>query len=141
MKIVMAFGAFDGIHTGHLHYLKQAKKSGRLIVAIARDKSKWKFSRRYGLPEKERAHLVKELNIADKVVLGGEKDAFEKIIKIKPDIIAISAYTPVNKTNLEYDLKKRGLKTKVKIIKAYKPKIYNEHFKINPKNLLGLPRK
>lgn len=128
-KVVMAFGAFDGIHTGHIHYLKAAKKlGGKLIVAIARDKAPWKFTPHYHLPESERKKLIEELGIADEVVLGGLKNAFEKIQKIKPDVIAISNYTPVDKTILQHELKQRKLNTKVVLISAYKKGIYDKFF-------------
>ncbi|RJQ21804.1 FAD synthase [Candidatus Woesearchaeota archaeon] len=128
-KIVMAFGAFDGVHTGHIHYLKTAKKLGtKLIVAIARDKAPWKFSPHYHLPENERKKLIEELGIADKVVLGGITSAFEKIEQIKPDLIAISSYTPVDNKILQDELKKRGLHTKVVQIKPYKKHLFDKFF-------------
>ncbi|MEE9489142.1 MAG: adenylyltransferase/cytidyltransferase family protein, partial [Thermoplasmata archaeon] len=38
MVRVMASGVFDLLHTGHLHYLEEAKKLGdELIVVVARD--------------------------------------------------------------------------------------------------------
>lgn len=131
-KVVMAFGAFDGIHTGHLNYLKTAKKLGDvLVVAIARDNAPWKFTPRYHLPENERKKLIEELHIADEVVLGGMKNAFEKIEKIKPDVIAISSYTPVDATILQHELKRRKLAAKVVKIPPYKKAIYDKYFAIS----------
>ena len=107
-KVVMAFGAFDGVHSGHIHYLKGAKGLGDyLIVSIARDKSEWKFPRKYNLPELERKKLVEDLGIADKVILGSIKNALDKILKIKPDIIAITSYHPVDKKLLESELREK----------------------------------
>ncbi|MFH1181685.1 MAG: adenylyltransferase/cytidyltransferase family protein, partial [Candidatus Woesearchaeota archaeon] len=36
MATVMVFGTFDILHRGHEHFLRQAKKHGRLIVVVAR---------------------------------------------------------------------------------------------------------
>lgn len=130
-KNVMAFGAFDGIHTGHIYYLEEAKKLGNdLIVAIARDKAVWKFPKKYELPENERKKLIEKLNIADKVILGSTTYALEKVVDENPDIIAITPYHPVDESVLQEDLKKEGLKTKVIVIKKYNPEIYDKHFEI-----------
>lgn len=132
---VLIFGAFDGIHAGHLYYLRESKKLGtKLIVSIARDHSNWKFTPKYNLPENERADLIKELKIADQVILGSKTDALDKIKEIKPDIIAITPYQPIDKALLEKDLISMGLKTKVVLLKPYKPEIYAPLFR--PKNPL-----
>ena len=142
-KVVMAFGAFDGIHTGHIHYLKSAKKLGDiLVVAIARDNAPWKFTPHYHLPENERKKLIEELHIANEVILGGLKSAFEKIEKIKPDVIAISHYTPVDATILQHELKQRKLGAKVVRIPAYKKGIFDRFFAtahIEGARKMGLP--
>ncbi len=145
-KVVMAFGAFDGIHSGHLYYLNKAKKLGNyFVVAIARDKTLWKFLRRYKLNEKERKLLVESIGIADKVVLGSKTNALERVKELKPDIIVITPYNPVNPQLLQMDLKRIGLKTKVVSLKKYLPKTYDLIFKINKKltkkELLGLSPK
>lgn len=130
-KVVMAFGAFDGIHAGHLYYLNESKKLGEyLIVVLARDKSKWKFKKNYGFNEKQRKKLVEQLHIADKVILGSQTNALEKVKKIKPDIIAITKYHPISADILKIDLEKAHLKIKVTMIPIFKPEIYDVLFKI-----------
>ncbi len=139
----MAFGAFDSVHSGHIHYLKGAKGLGDYLIAhIARDKSEWKFPRKYNLPELERKKLVEDLGIADKVILGSIKNALDKILEIKPDIIAITSYHPVNKKLLEAVLREKGLKTKVVNVGIYKKYLYDElYLKRFPrkKKLMGIP--
>lgn len=142
----MAFGAFDGIHTGHIYYLKEAKKLGDyLIVGIGRDNAHWKFPRKYQLSERERKKLVQELGIADEVHLGSTKDSLANVKKIKPDVIAITPYHPVDKRLLQMDLLKRGLKTKVVCIKLYKRNFYDPIFRLRThltrEDLMGLPPK
>lgn len=135
MKIAMAFGAFDGIHLGHLYYLKTSKKYGKLVVAIARDRAEWRPRINYGFAENERKKLVESLGIADKVILGGLKSAFEKIKKENPDYIVITPFHHVDSKLLQMDLKQHGLKTKVVLLPMYKPRIYKSYFGFNERKL------
>jgi len=134
-KKVLAFGAFDGVHLGHLYYLKKAKRYGRLIVVIARDRSEWRPNELYGFSENERKKLVEELKIADKVILGGLKSAFEKIKKENPDYIVITPFHHVDSKLLQMDLKQHGLKTKVVLLPMYKPRIYKSYFGFDERKL------
>ena len=147
-KVVMAFGAFDGVHTGHMHYLKQAKKLGNyLIVVIARDKAEWKFPRSFNLNEQERKKLIEMIGIADNVILGSTRDALERILELRPDIAAITPYHIIDRNGLEAELKEKGVKTKVRTISVYKREFYNVIYGVNiikrkkakKGKLMGLP--
>ncbi len=133
MREVMAFGAFDGIHTGHLHYMRESRKLGdRLVVVIARDESEWKFPRRFDIPELERKRLVESLGIADTVVLGSRTDALERIRERRPAVVAITDYSPIDKEVLQRELRHGGLEAKVVRIKRYRPKIYDRVYGYRP---------
>lgn len=134
-KTAMVFGAFDGIHLGHLYYLKKAKKYGRLIVVISRDRASWRPRLNYGFSEKERKKLVESLGIADKVILGGMKSAFEKIKMMKPDYLVITPFHHVDSKLLRIDLKNYGLDSKVILLPMYKPKIYKKYFGFDKRKL------
>ncbi len=123
-KKVVAFGTFDGLHPGHIYYLKQAKKFGELTVIIARDSTVKKIKRRKTLfNEKERKQMIESLNTVDKAILGKKKESKFKILKkINPDIIALGYDQKPGKKELKKELKKINLKTKIKKIKAWKPK-------------------
>ncbi|MEK7084029.1 MAG: adenylyltransferase/cytidyltransferase family protein, partial [Patescibacteria group bacterium] len=62
MARVLVFGTFDGIHTGHLYFLTQAKKKGRVLtVVIARDETVKQLkqrSPRHG--ENERKKMIRD---------------------------------------------------------------------------------
>lgn len=124
-KRVLAFGTFDGIHPGHIFYLKQAKKLGKeLIVVIARDKTVKKIKgKKPILKEKERQNLIKTLKPVDKAILGFQTGTiFEILKKLKPDIIVLGYDQKPAKKELEKELKKIGIKAEIKRIKSLNPK-------------------
>ncbi len=94
-KVVLASGAFDLLHLGHVKYLEEAKKAGgknsKLIVIVASDKTVEKSKgRKPVMPEENRRALVESLKVVDKAILGNEVFDMGKVIdKIKPDVIAL----------------------------------------------------
>jgi len=94
-RVVLASGAFDLLHYGHVYYLTNAKKAGgenaKLVVIVAKDKTveKLKGSRPI-IPEDERRALVESLKMVDEAILGYENmDLLKVIEKVKPDVIAL----------------------------------------------------
>lgn len=94
-KVVLASGAFDLLHYGHVHYLKTAKKAGgenaKLVVIVARDKTVEKLKgAKPVFPEDQRRALVESLKVVDEAVLGYEDLDMPRVIeKVKPDIVAL----------------------------------------------------
>jgi len=127
MKKVMVFGAFDGLHPGHLNFLEQAKKYGDyLIVVVARDKRIKKIK---GRPpkksEKERLKEIKRQKLVNLALLGQKKNPYQIIKKTRPDVICLGYDQEVFTEDLPRFLKKAGLKTKIYRMKPYKEKIYH----------------
>ena len=94
-KLVLATGAFDLLHFGHLKALEDAKKAGgrdaQLVVLVARDRT---VEKRKGkkpiLPEDQRRVLVESLKPVDRAILGYEELNIGAVIrKLKPDVIAV----------------------------------------------------
>jgi FAD synthetase len=86
---VLAQGAFDIIHPGHIHYLKKsAKKGDKLTVVIARD-SRIKQRKNLIFNEEERKEIIEALESVDKAVLGSEDDIYSTVEKINPDKITL----------------------------------------------------
>lgn len=87
----MVFGAFDGLHPGHLDFFKQAKKYGDyLIVSVGRDINVEKLKGKKPLfDEDERVELIGNLKIVDKAVLGAVHDFYIHIKQNKPDVICL----------------------------------------------------
>jgi FAD synthetase len=130
-KKVMAFGSFDFLHPGHLHYLNKASKFGNyLIVVVARDSSIKAIKGKSPIfSQNERAKLVGSLDMVDRAVVGNKLKKSGDIYKIirqnKPDVIVFGYDQRVNLTNLRAWLKENRMKTKVIRIKsALNPKLY-----------------
>ena len=94
-KTVLASGAFDLLHYGHVYYLTEAKKTGgensRLVVIVAKDRTveRLKGSKPI-IPEDQRRAVVESLKVVDEAILGYEDmDMLMVIEKVKPDVIAL----------------------------------------------------
>jgi FAD synthetase len=106
----MASGVFDLLHTGHLHYLEEARKLGdELIVVVATDSTVRREKHDPITPEEVRRELVDALKPVDKALLGKEGDMFEIVEEIKPDVIALGHDQGHDEEGIRSELKKRGL--------------------------------
>lgn len=125
---ILVFGTFDVLHKGHLNFFKQARVlSARpfLIVSVARDLNVKKI--KGNLPNKnERTRLlkIKKLTLVNKAVLGAKTNYISHILSLKPHIIALGYDQKAYTRNLHRLLKNRGLKVKIRRLKAFKPKKY-----------------
>ena len=119
MVRVLATGTFDLLHPGHLLYLSEARALGdELYVIVARD-SMIKHKPKPIVPEEQRLAMVQALRIVDKAMLGSEKDIFEPLRLIKPDIIALGKNQFFNEKELEAKLAAQGIKAKVIRVQAF----------------------
>lgn len=129
MARVMATGVFDLLHTGHLYYLKEAKKYGNeLIVVVACDETVKKKKHQPILPAEERRKLVEALKPVDKAVIGYEDDFLKIVEEIKPDVIALGYDQHFE--SLEEKLKERGIKAKIVRCGKYEESDLNKTRKI-----------
>ncbi|AKB55422.1 FMN adenylyltransferase, type 3 archaeal [Methanosarcina barkeri 227] len=113
MTRILATGTFDLLHPGHIYFLTQARALGdELFVIVARD-SNVTHKPKPIVPEEQRLEMVSALGIVDKALLGSEKDMFEPLKHIRPDIIALGYDQRFNAENLEEELAKRGLPANV----------------------------
>jgi len=120
MVKVMATGTFDILHLGHIYFLKEAKKLGdTLAVVVATDSTVRKLKHEPVNPEQIRLDLIKELKIVDEAYLGYEKDIYEILKEIKPDIITLGYDQIHDKKTIEKELKKRNINAKVIRLQEY----------------------
>lgn len=123
MRNVMAFGTFDFLHPGHLHYLKKARGLGdRLVVVVARDENVVKVKGKAPLnSESDRLGLVKSLEVVDKAVLGDrEMRSWSVIKRIRPVVIALGYDQWASIVSLRKELAELGLKPRIVRVSAFK---------------------
>ena len=114
MVRVLATGTFEILHPGHLFFLKEAKKLGdELFVIVGRDVNVKKRKRTPIIPEEQRLEMVSALKMVDKAMLGSEKDIYEPLYSVKPDIIALGYDQAFDEEKLERELRARGFHSKV----------------------------
>jgi cytidyltransferase-like protein len=85
-KIVLVTGGFDPIHSGHIEYLKSAKKLGDiLIVGVNSDDWLTRKKGRPFMPITERTTLIENLKMVNHVILFNDNDntAIEAIKNVK----------------------------------------------------------
>jgi FAD synthetase len=127
MKKILCFGTFDGLHPGHISFLRQARKYGDyLVVVIARDKNVKKLKGKYPVQnELERFKNIKKNSLVDEAILGKEEIDYDIIKEINPDVICLGYDQKVD----EKKIKKLYNKKIIRLL-PYKEDIYKSS-KIN----------
>jgi len=99
-KVVVVSGGFDPLHSGHISYLKEARKLGsKLIVAVNSDDWLIRKKGRFFMPQTERAEIVKNLAFVDRVYAnkpeddadGSCKGVLRRLLTTLPDVDLIFA--------------------------------------------------
>lgn len=86
MKIIVVSGGFDPIHSGHIAYLKSAKKLGdKLIVLLNSDEWLRRKKDKEFMPFNERKEIIENLYFVDEV-LGFEDDKIGSVVNGLEDI-------------------------------------------------------
>lgn len=108
MGRVMAQGAFDILHPGHLHYLSESAALGdELYVVIARD-SRIEERKDLFMDEESRRQLIDALEVVDEASLGSEGSIFESVDRIQPDVITVGYDQGYEPAELEAQLAEAG---------------------------------
>jgi len=113
MTRVLATGTFDILHPGHLFYLSQASALGDELYVIVARASMIKHKPTPVLPDAHRLEMVRALRVVDHAVLGSERDIFEPLYEIRPDIIALGFDQCFDLHDLKAELVNRGFDAEV----------------------------
>tara|TARA_B100000315_G_C14071504_1_gene360773 strand:+ start:54 stop:500 length:447 start_codon:yes stop_codon:yes gene_type:complete len=126
MKKVLILGTFDTLHPGHLSLFRQAREHGDyLTVVIARDETIKEVKKREPVfNEEQRKANLEKLGIVKEVVLGNLEDKYKIIEDIKPDVICLGYDQLFFTENLEEELKKRNINSKIIKLNPYKEDVY-----------------
>lgn len=118
----MGFGTFDGLHPGHMYFLRQLSVLGdKLFVVIARDRNvKRTKGKNPHHNEKDRLKAIGKIKSINRVLIGHATDYYHLITKFQPDIIGLG-YD--QKADID-DLQKTFPKIKIVRLKAYEPEKY-----------------
>ncbi len=118
IRVVLAGGAYDVIHLGHLAELEEAKSLGDvLVVVVATDVTAETFKGRKPIfPEEDRRRIVEAMKPVDKAILGYEDVGigYEQVLmEVSPDIVALG----YDQDNLERTVRelinRKGLKVRI----------------------------
>lgn len=105
MKAVLVTGGFDPIHSGHISYIKEAKKLGDvLVVGLNSDDWLTRKKSNFFMNWNERASILNELSCVDSVIAfddsdGSATDAIEKCLE-KYDCVVFANGGDRVKTNI-----------------------------------------
>lgn len=128
MKKVMVFGVFDGVHEGHRHFFREAKKLGDYLIAVVAQDHIVRHikSREPQLNLAERFAHLKEEDGVDEVVIGdADLSVYEVVKQQRPDVIALGYDQSLLKEDLESNRKKFDWPLDLRVISAYEPNIYH----------------
>ena len=91
LRVVLANGAFDMLHVGHVRYLADARARGDvLVVAVNSDLSvkRYKGDDRPIVPESERVEMLSHLWMVDAICLFGEPNLERFLDQLRPEVHA-----------------------------------------------------
>jgi glycerol-3-phosphate cytidylyltransferase-like family protein len=99
-------------------------KRAKLFVVVARDRNAKRLKGKTPFfSEVERKKLLSGLRSVDEVVLGGKRDLFAVLQKVKPDVIVLGFDQRVNESLLKKKIREFGLAARVvRLRSAFKPR-------------------
>jgi FAD synthetase len=91
-KRVLVFGTFDGLHPGHVFFLRKAKAKGdELVVAVARDKhvELLKDKRPDNIESRRRSGVEGQACVSEALLCDQELGKFDILKEVAPDLIVL----------------------------------------------------
>ncbi|AWR97806.1 DUF357 domain-containing protein [Acidianus sulfidivorans JP7] len=113
-KKVFVGGTFDILHPGHIEFLREAARLGKVYVSVARDENSEKIKGRKPInDENQRLEVIKGIKYVYEAFLGDQKDFIKSVEKVKPDIIFLGPDQHVDETKFKEELEKRGIRAEI----------------------------
>ena len=124
----MVFGVFDGLHDGHRHFLREAKRHGDYLIAVVTP-DHIVHQLKGHLPEKDLGDRIEHLlheGLADRVVQGDDElGSWGVVRRHKPSAVAVGYDQDVLKKELERIASDFGLDIEIKSVSAHKPETHH----------------
>ena len=124
----MVFGVFDGVHEGHRHFFREAKKLGDYLIAVVAADEVAKALKRKS-PKKDISERIAEIEQeieVDEVLVGDEEMGSWEIIKrIRPHVVAVGYDQKEMKRDLENSIDNFNWFIEIETISAHKPEKYH----------------
>ena len=146
-KKVIVSGSYDWLHSGHIRFLEEAKKTGglgaRLIVIVASDETVTRLKGRPPvIPDNQRRALVEALKVVDEAVIGFRDLDMEKVLtRVKPDIVAVGHDQGEIEDEVKRVTMQKRLKIRVERIGRFGPNDLNSSSKIKRRIVEGLGKR
>lgn len=100
-SLVLAGGCFDILHPGHVEFLKAAKTQGDILLVMLENDASVKARKGLSRPintQESRAQALSQIPQVDYVLLlpylRTDKDYYDLVKRVQPDIIAVTAHDP-----------------------------------------------
>ena len=118
VKKVLVGGVFNLVHKGHELFLNKAKELGDYLVVVVASNRTASLTKKYPvLDAKTRKKNIEKLGIADKVVIGDERDFIKVVRREKPNVIALGYDQKISEKELRKLLSKEGIDCEIVRIK------------------------
>lgn len=112
-KVLIA-GTFELLHPGHVSYMEQAWRLGRVVAVVSRDVNAARIKRRsIVIPAENRLKLVSSIYYVHKARLGYEDDMLRVVEEERPDVILLGANQNFDDKSLAEKLRRRGIEAQV----------------------------
>ncbi|OGZ66544.1 MAG: hypothetical protein A3C06_00890 [Candidatus Taylorbacteria bacterium RIFCSPHIGHO2_02_FULL_46_13] len=124
----MVFGVFDGLHPGHISFLKQARALGDYLVAVvARNEAVQILKKRATRRSlAERIEALKVSGTVDQVLIGDlEEGSWEVLDGHQPNIIALGYDQHELKKDLEVVLPSKSFSCSIVVLEAHEPNVHH----------------
>ena len=110
VKKVLVGGVYNLVHKGHELFLNKAKELGDYLVVVVASNRTASLTKKYPvLDAKTRKKNIEKLGIADKVVIGDERDFIKVVRREKPNVIALGYDQKISEKELRRLLSNQGI--------------------------------
>ncbi len=123
LTVVLIGGAFEIIHPGHLHTIREAKSLGDvLVVVVATDRTVTRNKGREPITDEDiRLDLVSAIRYVDLAILGNQGSIYDTLEKVRPDIVALGYDQHHNDEEIVHEGKRRGLSIQTRRLGSLRP--------------------